>query len=276
MPARPTPFAAIVLAADRDIPDPVAQAAGASCKAMAPVDGIPMVARVIKALRSSEAVDTIILCGPPRIVFEKEIQLQQLLDSEGIQWLPSRETPSTSAAAALRTVAAETPVLLTTADHALLRPAMVDYFCHQTRLAAVDVSVALASYKAVMAAFPTMRRTATRFQDGPFCSCNLFAILNSRGRRAVDFWRQVERDRKTPWKMLNKLGYWVVLKYLLGRLTLAEGLKRASQMLKIRADAILMPFPEAAVDVDTPADWHFVKNIANKSVTRCPREAGSL
>jgi hypothetical protein len=58
----------------------------------------------------------------------------------------------------------------------------------------------------------------------------------------------------------------MVIKYLLGRLTLTEGLDRASRQLGFRAGAVLMPFPEAAVDVDTAADWHFVRDIARKSL----------
>ena len=265
MAAQPPRFTAIVLAADRDDPDPVARASGASCKAMTPVGGIPMLARVLETLRAAKTVDRVIICGPPRIVVEKDAHLQQLLDSDRLQWMPSRQSPSTSAAAALKTVAADTPVLITTADHALLSPVMVDHFCNQARLASADVLVALAAYQAVMRAYPDMRRTATRFQDGPYCSCNLFGILTARGRRAVDFWRQVENERKKPWKMINKLGWLVVLRYLLGRLPLAEGLNRGSRLLATRADAVLMPFPEAAVDVDTPADWRFVEKIARQS-----------
>ena len=258
-------FTAVVLAADRGSPDPVAQAAGVSCKAMAPVSGHPMVVRVIRALQCAKTIGTIMLCGPPRAVLEDEPGLQRFLDAEGIQWLPNRETPSTSAAAALQTLSPDMPVILTTADHALLTPTMVDHFGEQARRAAADVLVALADYKAIMQAYPGMRRTATRFQDGPFCSCNLFAMLNSRGRRAADFWRQVERDRKTPWKMINKIGWLMVIKYLWGRLTLTESLDRASRQLGFRAGAVMMPFPEAAVDVDTAADWHFVQDIARKS-----------
>ena len=259
-----TPFTAVVLAADRGRPDPVAQAAGVRCKAMAPVGGLPMVMRVIRALQNAKTIGAIILCGPPRDIFAKEIDLRAFLNAEGIRWLPNRETPSTSAAAALKTLAPDAPVLLTTADHALLTSAMVDHFCRQSRRTAADVLVALAHYNAIMQAYPGMRRTATRFHDGPFCSCNLFAILNSRGRSAADFWRQVERDRKTPWKMINKIGWLMVIKYLLGRLTLGEGLDRASQQLGFRADAVLMPYPEAAVDVDTAADWYFVQEIARE------------
>ena len=259
------PFTAIVLAADRGSPDPVAQAAGVRCKAMAPVGGRPMVFRVIRALQRARTIGATILCGPPRAILAQEPELQAFLASEGIQWLPSRETPSMSAAAALQTLAPESPALLTTADHALLTPAMVDHFCAQAARARADVLVALADYDAIMQAYPGMRRTATRFQDGPFCACNLFAIQNVNGRRAADFWRQVERDRKTPWKMINNIGWLMVIKYLLGRLTLREGLDRASRKLGFRADAVMMPFPEAAVDVDTAADWHFVQDLAHQS-----------
>ncbi len=265
MPAQPTPFTAIVLAADRGHPDPVARAAGVSCKAMVPVGGTPMLIRVLEALRAAGSVASIILCGPPRAVIDQDSHLRQILESYPLDWLPSGPSPSTSAAAALKTLAAETPVLLTTADHALLTPAIVDHFCRQARQASADVLVALAAYEAIMKSYPGMRRTATRFQDGPFCGCNLFAILNARGRQAADFWRQVEAERKKPWKMIHKLGWLVVLKYLTGRLTLAEGLGRASTLIGIEADAVLMPFPEAAIDVDTPADWSFVESLVRQS-----------
>ncbi len=265
MPAPARPFTAIVLAADRGHPDPVAAAAGASCKAMAPVGGIPMLTRVLDTLSAAHSVASVILCGPPRTVIDHDPRLQQILEAYRLQWVPSGPSPSTSAAAALKTLAADTPVLLTTADHALLTPAMVDHFCRQAHHASADVLVALAAYKAIIESYPGMRRTATRFQDGPFCGCNLFAILNARGRRAADFWRQVEAERKQPWKMIQRLGWLVVLKYLSGRLTLAEGLKRASELIGIKADAVLMPFPEAAVDVDTPADWSFVEDLVRRS-----------
>jgi CTP:molybdopterin cytidylyltransferase MocA len=52
-----------------------------------------------------------------------------------------------------------------------------------------------------------------------------------------------------------------VLRYLLGRLTLAEGLKQISHRLGLSAGAVLMPFPEAGIDVDTVDDWKLVEKI---------------
>ena len=121
--------------------------------------------------------------------------------------LPPERSPSTSALAALRTAPAGAPVLLTTADHALLRPEVIDHFCREARATGGDVTAGLASYERVMERFPGMRRTRTRFSDGAVCGCNLFAFLTPDGCKAADLWRQVEQDRKHPVRMLNRLGW---------------------------------------------------------------------
>jgi hypothetical protein len=51
------------------------------------------------------------------------------------------------------------------------------------------------------------------------------------------------------------------LLYFLKRPSLEEGLERISQRLGLRAGAVLLPFPEAAVDVDSLSDWKLVESI---------------
>jgi len=257
-------FTAVVLAADRFQPDAVAQAAGVGAKALAPVNGIPMILRVIDALQASHAVDAIVFCGPPADIVQAVPDLKRKLEGGAIQWVANRPTPSASAALAMQHIPAEKPVLLTTADHALLRAEMVDFFCRESLASGHDVLVGLARYHDVMAAFPGMRRTATRFQDGPFCGCNLFCFPSARGRAATTFWRQVEQERKKPWKMISRLGWMTVIRYLAGKLSLQAGLAKISRRLGIQAGAIILPYPEAAVDVDTVADWHFAQRIAQE------------
>jgi hypothetical protein len=52
---------------------------------------------------------------------------------------------------------------------------------------------------------------------------------------------------------------------LIGSLTLAEALDRISHRLGFRAGIVVMPFPEAAIDVDSVSDWHFVEQIAART-----------
>jgi len=226
-----------------------------------------MVLRVLDALAASQEVDARLLCGPPSPILESEPVLQNLITSKTIGWLPPQATPSASALSAFEAVSLETPVLLTTADHALLKTEVVDHFCREARATDCDVVAALASYSRVIARYPGMRRTRTRFREGDFCGCNLFAFLTPASRKAADRWRRVENHRKRPLKMLADLGWGVVLRYLLGFLSLQEALSHISGRMGLRAGAVILPFPEAAVDVDSVSDWHFAQAIASRLET---------
>ncbi len=258
-------FTAIVLAADRTAADPVARAAGVPCKALAPVGGRPMLLRVLDALHEAEEIGACIVCGPRAEVLEAEPLLKGWMENDLVRWVPPQATPSTSALFALESVPRQSPVLLTTADHALLSAGVVDYFCREARARACDVAAALAPHAATMAAYPGMRRTKTRFREGAFCGCNLFAFLTTEGRAAAGFWRRVEHQRKRPVKMLGELGWGVVLRYVLGRLSLSEALGHASRAMGLKVGAVILPFAEAAVDVDSEKDWRFAEAICARA-----------
>jgi len=69
-----------------------------------------------------------------------------------------------------------------------------------------------------------------------------------------------------PLKVINILGWMTVLRYLLGTLTLAEVLDRLSRRLGCTAGGgWSVPYPEAAIDVDSADDWHYVQRIAAQS-----------
>ena len=74
-------------------------------------------------------------------------------------------------------------------------------------------------------------------------------------------WRKVEQQRKNPLRVVSQLGWWSVLRYLLGRMTLDQALAELSERLKVRIKPVHMPFPEAAIDVDSIADQRLVEEI---------------
>ena len=260
-------FTTIVLAADRASGDAVAAAAGVACKCLTPVAGTPMVIRVLDALNASDQIGECILCGPPWSIVENNDILSARLEAPDVRWAANQSTPSTSTLTVLNALPETDPVLVTTADHALLRPEMVNHFCAAARETECDLVAAVATHETIMAAYPGMRRTVTRLRDGAFCGCNLFAFMTPKARAAADFWRRVESQRKKPWRVVGALGPLVILRYLLGLLTLGEALSRMSQCLDMSVGAVMMPFAEAAVDVDTVSDWKFVEDIASGRFT---------
>ncbi|MBW1981301.1 MAG: nucleotidyltransferase family protein [Deltaproteobacteria bacterium] len=254
-------FTAVVLAADRGADDPVARAAGVCCKSLTPIGDRAMVLHVVDALRAAREVRQIILCGPPRETIARDRELSTLVSSGEVRWIANRETPSTSTHHVLATLSDDLPVLVTTSDHALLNSHMVDHFCTEARRSGCDVVAGVAAHHEVQAAYPETKRTAIRLQDGAYCGCNLFAFLTGVGRRAASHWKTVEKKRKKPLHLVSSFGPLTLLRFALGKLTSQEALSRVSRKFGLRAGIVLLPFPEAAIDVDTPSDWQLVQRI---------------
>jgi GTP:adenosylcobinamide-phosphate guanylyltransferase len=257
-------FTAIILAGIRPSGDPVAEAAGVQCKAFIEVGGRPMVLRVLDALDASRQVGTRILCGLSQKSIEQQPELKARIVEGRLKYMAGRSTPSLSTHHVLHSLSDNAPVLVTTADHALLSTSIIDYFCTEARKVKSDVAVGLASHDEVISAFPETRRTAIKFKDGSYCGCNLFGFLNPQSYRAAQFWHRIEQDRKKPLKMMRILGWWAVLRYLTGKMSLNEALGHLSKQMGLRAGVVMLPFPEAAVDVDTVDDLKFVQALVAK------------
>jgi CTP:molybdopterin cytidylyltransferase MocA len=254
-------FSAVVLAGDRGRNDPVALAAGVAAKCLTPIAGSPMVVRVVRALEQSGCVNGILLCGPAAATVEGSPELSRMVAGGEVRWTEPRTTPCTSAAAALATLPSDAPVLLTTGDHALLRPEMVRHFLAEAVARGGDVAVALAPADLVQGTYPRTRRTVLKFSDGRFCGCNLFAFLTPRGREMVKIWKQVEDDRKKPIRVIRLVGWTAVARYALGMLSLTAAVRRISRQTGIAANVVSMPFAEAAIDVDSVEDLELVRSI---------------
>ena len=224
----------------------VAAAAGVSHKALLPVAGVPMLARVVAALRARPAVGRVVV-----VIEAPHRTLAGLAMPDAVVLREAAPSPSRSVEAALAEFGA--PLLVTTADHALLTPAMVAHFLAALPPGA-DAAAGLARAETVLAAWPGTRRTWLRFRDGRFSGCNLFWLGTPGAAGAVAFWRRVEQDRKRPLAMIALLGLPALLRFALGRWTLADALAALGRRTGTRLAVVEMPFAEAAIDVDRPAD----------------------
>jgi CTP:molybdopterin cytidylyltransferase MocA len=257
-------MSAIVLAGDRTKEDSLINHTDAGCKALIDIDGEPMVRRVIAALKASQVVKRIVLSGPQADELASDAPLSKWVDAGEIDWQAPQATPSTSAYNAMQSLPQDESVLLTTADHPLLTPEIVDAFGRQSLADDVDVTVGLAPHALVQEAYPDMKKTVLRFSDGEFCGCNLFAFLTPEGRRLANYWRKIEQQRKKPLIVIGLLGWWAVLRYRFGMLSLEEAVAKLSKRLGLRLRVVILPYANAAVDVDSISDLVMVRGSFDK------------
>lgn len=255
---RPAPggFTALVLAGARSPDDPLAREAGVAFKALTPVAGRPMLARVLDTLANSAGIGRIAVCAPP------DAAIAALCAAANAQVVPAAASPARSVAAALDTLGETAyPILIATADHPLLTPEMVRFFLREAVASGGDVVVALAARSTIVQSHPDAVRTFLRFRDEAYSGCNLFALTGPRAAAAVRFWRRVEADRKRPWRLVRAFGLRPLILFALGRLTLDRAMECASRRIGVTARAVRMPFAEAAIDVDKPADRALAERI---------------
>ena len=247
-------FSALILAGSRGGVDPVAAYAGVSHKALIVLDGQTLLARVAHALRAA---------GATRIaVSVSDDAVREEAAALGLTVLTAARGPSLSVREGIEALGA--PLLVTTADHALLQPEWITRFLADVP-ALADVAALLARQDVVESAAPGTRRTYLRFADGAWSGCNLFHFATPRSVAALDLWAQVEADRKRPWRIVRKLGIGTLLRYMSGRLTLVAAIAHLGRLAGLNAAAVSTPFGLAAVDVDKPADLDLVRTLTART-----------
>ncbi len=242
----------LILAGQREgVRDPLCALTGEARKAMIPILGRPMLGYVLSALEGAGLATPYHISGCDAAVDRRTVQA------------PHAPGPAGSALAALQNNI-NFPVLLTTADHPLLTPQMVQEFTAKAQDSGADFCIALAEEAVIQPAYPNVKRTYLRFADKAVSGCNLFYISNKRGLAAIEFWKDAQHFRKQPLNLARQISLRLFWRYFRGKLTLTEALDYASKTLNITAAPVLMSEAEAAIDVDKPADYNLVEMILSK------------
>jgi CTP:molybdopterin cytidylyltransferase MocA len=251
-------WTAIVLAGRRPGEDGFAAAYGVAAKALIPVGGEPMLGRVARTLLAVPAVGTIVVLA----------QEPDALLTGALGWMASEPRIATaeavdgisaSVAAVAGTARAPYPVLVTTADHPLLTPVMIETFIAGAE--GGDAAFAMVERKTIEQVHPDTKRTWLKAADGHYSGANLFAFLSPRSRQGIDFWTRAEKDRKRPLRLLGHLGPAIFLRAITRTISLGAAAERAGRKAGIRLKAVSLPFAEAAIDVDKPADLELAERI---------------
>jgi GTP:adenosylcobinamide-phosphate guanylyltransferase len=249
-------YEALLLAGARPGGDPFAARYGAKMKALIPIAGEPMVLRPLRALLASDRVESV------RLLTQELDDIAAVLPDDP-RW--SVEPSDGTIAATLERICQDErtrwPLLVTTADHALLDTAMIDQFCREAEGA--NLALGVVTRSALEKRLPQSRRTWIGFRRGKYTGANLFALGSPRAMKAVELWREVEQDRKKGWRLLLALG-WPGLLGLLRIRTLDQTLAAMGRKLGLTLRAVRLDDPLAAVDVDKPQDHELVTAILER------------
>lgn len=245
---------AILLAGSRPGGDPLAAHFGVAAKALIMLSGEPMIMRPLTALLASQSVGEIIVLAQ-----EPEALRAVLPPDPRVRIEQSDATIAGSIEALCADPATRWPLLVTTADHALLDAATVDEFLRSG--AGCDVAVGVVEEAALMARLPGTRRTWLRFRGGAVTGANLFALRSAAVAPAIALWRAVEQDRKKGWRVILLAGPVTLAGAALRLLSLDQVMARVGTRIGLTIKAVRLSNPLAGVDVDKLDDHRLVSAI---------------
>lgn len=245
---------AIVLAGSRPGGDRFAQSFGTDLKALIPVAGEPMVRRPVRALLECNSIASVTVLAQ-----DADRIAAALPDDPRLTFKTSQGTIAETLLALCEDQETPWPLLVTTADHALLTPQMVEEAC--SRSTRSDIGIGVVTKRRLMSAFPRSRRTWLRFKGGAFTGANLFILRSSKVAPAIEMWRSIEQDRKKVMRLFWSLGPLLFLRVLVRQLTIEGALHKVSVRLGISIRPVRLSDPCAAIDVDKASDHAQVEAI---------------
>ena len=245
---------ALLLAGRRPGVDPLAASRGETLKALIPVAGRPMVARVVKTLLGVDAIDRVVVLTQDVAAIAAALPARRRVTVARSQAGIARSIVAAATGGGVRF-----PLLVTTADHPLLRGRAIRAFLRDA--AGADVAVGVVERRVVEARFPATRRTWLRFCGGAWTGANLFYLGSPKALPVVQAWAAIEQDRKKGWRVLSAFGPGLLLRALTRTITLDAAVARAGRRLGAEARAVALDDPLAAVDVDKPADLALAEQV---------------
>jgi GTP:adenosylcobinamide-phosphate guanylyltransferase len=227
-------------------------------KALLPVAGKSMLQWVLEALAAARSIGRVVVVGPRTdLPFPRELHYLE----GGGDYLANLR------AGARRLLELDPGVerlLVVSADIPALTSEHVDWIVSQAQAGDHDLCYCVIDRRAMEAAFPGCRRTFYRFRDREVCGGDLAVVRTSIFAGDSRIWQKLTEARKSRWRTAAAIGPVVLLRFLLGRLSIDEVVRVASRRLGIRGRALDCPFPEAGMDVDKP----FQRDLVEEALLR--------
>ena len=124
-----------------------------------------------------------------------------------------------------------------------------------------QVHYSLITKSANEARFPGVQRTYINMADAVVTGGNAFMVEPDVVRRNYELIKQAMSMRKKPFALLSMLGLSFIVKYLIGRLTIADVENKAKAWLDIVGRGVIVPYAEIGVDVDKPSDYELACRV---------------
>ena len=252
------PLVAIIGAGGSYAPDdPLLKYAGVRQKALIPIAGRPMILHVAHALADSGCISHLIVVG-----LEQEHGLEFPLPITLVPEAGGIVENFLQGGSALASIAprAERAVLCST-DIPLITGGMVRYLVDTTLSTDADVCYTIIRREVMEARFPNSGRSYVALRDGKYAGGDVHLINPELFYRHEQLLEELVGARKNALKQARTIGLGFLLKFIVRRLALIDGERKAEGILGVPCRAIPVRYAELGMDVDKPYQLDLARTV---------------
>ncbi|HEY1882137.1 MAG TPA: NTP transferase domain-containing protein [Candidatus Cybelea sp.] len=237
-----------VITAGGRIDGAFAQVAGTQVKALANLRGMTMLERVVESLRA---------CGVTRIAIVGGAEVRASFASRVEAIVDESPSGSQNLLRALRAWPEDGEALLyATSDLPYVTAAAVGDFVD--RLDPGAIAVSLSEFAAYASRFPGSPAAGITLGGERVVNGGIFSIPAGASAPIANTASRFFEARKQPWRMAGLVSPPALLRFLFGRLRIADLEAEATRVLAYPARAVRNCAPELAFDVDGIAEYEYV------------------
>ena len=217
-----------------------------------------MIEYVVEALRKSIYIDRVVIAGPLGIlteIFDKPVGGITLVESGSTQI----ESFIKALDAARIDKGCNERILIVTADIPLLTTTAIDDFISLCLRQNGEMYYPIVKKETNENKYPGSVRTYVQLKEGTFTGGNLILLNSGIVDKCIPVAEKLVQFRKKPIRLASYIGLGVLIRYILGRLSVKDAEKKVSSLMGVHAVAIISSYAEIGIDVDKSSDLAVVK-----------------
>ena len=239
----------VLILAGGEAPDDLASQTEDNQRALLRVGGVPMVFRVLNALRGIQEIERIAVVGADRV-----LELCGVLDSN-LLLVQSGDKMTQNFAIGTKALKSSQEILVCTCDIPLVSSQTFKTFIQKSREKNLEIAYPVVTRAVCEARFPDSARTYAKLGGVELTGGNCVLLPTRIAPNVTTLLETAYNARKNPLALSKMLGASLVWKFVSKKLTVEDVEKQASRVLDCRVGAVELDDATIAFDVDKRSHW---------------------
>lgn len=227
-------------------------------KSFVKIEGKAILDFVYEALEQVKDIERIVIAGPSGMLEKMKKKYPRM------EYVEETGQISSNILAGYQQLKNKKYFLVVTGDIPLLSAEAVKDFIAKCQPLKKDFYYSIIRKEVSESKYPEARRTFVKLAEGVFTGGNIFLVNGDVFEGALPKINEFILLRKSPLKMIHKLGPKILIKFFFKKLSILDLEKKFQQIIGVHGKSVISQYPEIGADIDKPEDLEVLKKYIRR------------